>query len=106
MTAAKLHTIDFSHGTLLTPGKRFQRSSPPPEKSSTFALWITHGKKKKKVAQNVENRKPRFRPPLVVHHCQQLLHKLSKIFSKEFSTLKTIDLKGKFSNINKVSHIY
>lgn len=61
MTAAKLHTIDFSHGSLLTPGKRFQRSSTP-EKSSTSALWITHGKKKKKVAQNVENRKPRFRP--------------------------------------------
>lgn len=48
MTAAKLHTIDFSHGPLLTPGKRFQRSNTP-EKSSTSALWITHGKKKKKL---------------------------------------------------------
>lgn len=105
MTAAKLHTIDFSHGALLTPGKRFLRCNTP-EKSSTSALWITHGKKKKKVAQNVENKKPRFRPPLVVHHCQHLLHKLSKIFSKKFSTSKTIDLKRKFFNINRVSHIY
>lgn len=61
MTAAKLHTIDFSHGPLLTPGKRFQRSSTP-EKSPTSALWITHGKKKKKVAQNVENRNLVFGP--------------------------------------------